>query len=133
MRPGGRPTVRDYMAHRLITVAPEHDVLAAMHTLLEGRVSGAPVVDARGNLVGVLTQRDCLDVAVQALYHGEPAGRVEDYMSRDVATLAADTSLMEAIEAFRRSRFRRFPVVEGARLVGVISRRDLMQAILEFA
>lgn len=128
-----RATARDYMAARLVTLTPEMDVLRAIQVFLDARISGAPVVDERGNLVGILTQRDCLDVATQAVYHGEPAGRVADYMSSPVTTLSADTSLLDVIEAFRQSRFRRFPVVEGTRLVGQISRRDLLRAILAFS
>jgi CBS domain-containing protein len=124
-------TCRDYMATRLVTLDPGMDVLAAMQRLLDERISGAPVVDARGNLVGVLTQRDCLNVAVQSVYHQAPAGRVADYMSTPVETLPASASLMEVVEAFRRGRYRRFPVLEGSRLVGQISRQDILRAILE--
>jgi CBS domain-containing protein len=128
-----RATVRDYMTRQIVTVAPDMEVLAAMQRLLDARVSGAPVVDAHGNLVGMLTQRDCLDVATHAVYHGEPAGRVSDYMNAPVTTLSAGTSLIDGIEAFRHSRFRRFPVLDGTRLVGLLSRRDVVRAILEFA
>jgi len=124
-------TCRDYMASRLVTLDPGMDVLGAMQKLLDERISGAPVVDAHGNLVGILTQRDCLAVAVQSVYHQAPAGRVADYMSAPVETLPASASLMDVIEAFRRSRYRRFPVVEGSRLVGQISRQDILRAILE--
>jgi CBS domain-containing protein len=128
-----RLTVRDYMSTDVVTVGPDMEVLAAMQRLLDARISGAPVVDTRGNLVGMLTQRDCLEVVTHAVYHGEPAGRVADYMSAPVTTLSAGTSLLDGIEAFRHSRFRRFPVLEGTRLVGLISRRDLLRAILAFA
>jgi CBS domain-containing protein len=119
------------MSTRLVTLEPEMPILRAMQTLLDEGISGAPVVDARGNLLGILTQRDCLEVAVQASYHQDPAGRVADYMSREVETLDASASLVEVIEAFRGSRYRRFPVLEGGRLVGQLSRRDIMRAILE--
>lgn len=119
------------MSSRLVTLDPDTDVLAAMRALLDARISGAPVVDVRGNLVGILTQRDCMDVAVQALYHQEPAGRVADYMTERVETLPASATLVEVLEAFRSSRYRRFPVLEGNRLVGQISRRDVLAAALD--
>lgn len=131
MKSVSEATARDYMSTRLVTLTPQTDVLAAVQTLLDARISGAPVVDGRGNLVGILTQRDCLDVVVQATYHQEPAGRVADYMSASVETLDAGSSLVEVVEAFRQSRYRRFPVLEGTRLVGQISRRDILRAILE--
>lgn len=93
--------------------------------------TGVPVVDARGGLVGILTQRDCLDVGLQGVYHQEPAGRVADYMSHPVDTLDAGASLAEVVDAFRRSRHRRFPVLDDGRLVGQISRRDVLRATLD--
>jgi CBS domain-containing protein len=122
---------RDFMSDRLVTLDPDLDVLAAMQKLLAAEISGAPVVDARGTLIGILTQRDCMNVGVQAIYHQEPAGRVADYMSAPVETLPASATLVEVLEAFRRSRYRRFPVLEESRLVGQISRRDILRAMLE--
>jgi CBS domain-containing protein len=126
-----RATAGDYMSTRLVTLEPQMDVLEAMRRLLDEGISGAPVVDSRGNLLGILTQRDCLTVAVQAIYHQEPAGDVSKYMSRNVDTMPASASLIDVIEAFRQSRYRRFPVLEGSRLVGQISRRDILRATLE--
>ena len=62
----------------------ETDLLDAVRVLVDRRLSGAPVVDERGNLVGVLTERDFLKAALVAGYHGERGGCVGDYMSRDV-------------------------------------------------
>ncbi len=123
--------VRDYMTSALVVLAPDLDVLRAMQKLIEHRISGAPVVDAHGNLVGLLTQRDCLTVAFRSGYHQEPPGKVADYMTGEVETVAADTTLVEVIEKFVRSPFRRFPVMEGNRLVGQISRRDILRAVIE--
>ena len=123
-------TARDLMSKRTVTLAPEMDVLRAMQTLLDEGVSGAPVVDGHGNLVGILTQRDCLDVGLHGVYHREPAGRVRDYMKSPVQTVEATATLPEILEAFRASRYRRFPVMEGNRLIGQISRRDTLPALL---
>jgi len=131
MTPLPERTARDYMSTRLFTLGPDLDVLTAMRLLLDAEVSGAPVLDGRGNLVGILTQRDCLNVGLQGVYHQEPAGRVADYMSRPVETVDAGASLAELVERFRQSRYRRFPVVEGNRLVGQISRRDVLRAVLD--
>lgn len=124
-------TARDYMATTLVTLDPGADVLAAMRILLDAGVSGAPVLDFHGNLRGILTQRDCLNVGLQGVYHQEPAGRVADYMSHPVETISADASLAEVVGRFRRSRYRRFPVMEDNRLVGQISRRDVLRAVLD--
>jgi CBS domain-containing protein len=125
-----RLRARDVMSRELITLAPELDVVAAMRVLLERRISGAPVVDAHGSVVGMLTQRDCLQVAYSASYHQEPAGAVSQYMSAPVETIPADLALVELIGVFLRSRYRRFPVLEDSRPVGIVSRRDVLGAAL---
>lgn len=131
MRDAAGRTVADYMSTRLVTLSPETGVLDAMRQLLDARISGAPVVDAHGSLVGVLTQRDCLDVAMQSSYFQEPAGRVADFMSAPVETVPAAMGVVELIDRFRASPYRRFPVRDGSRLVGQISRRDILRAILD--
>lgn len=123
-----RLCARDVMTRELVTLSPDTDVLVAMRLLLEHRISGAPVIDARGNLVGMLTQRDCLRVAYAASYHQEPAGAVSRYMARPVETIPADLDLVEVIGVFLRSPYRRFPVLEDNRVVGIVSRRDALGA-----
>ncbi len=125
------PSARDYMSTSLTVLAPEQDVVRAMQVLVDAGISGAPVIDNHGNLMGLLTQRDCLSAAFRASYHGETAGRVADYMTRDVETVPADTPLIELIERFYRSKRRRFPVLEENQLVGQISRRDVLRAFLD--
>lgn len=127
------PCAREYMTRELIVLAPDQRVVDAMRIMLARRISGAPVVDAHGNLVGLLTQRDCLSVVFQASYHGEIAGRVAEFMTADPETIPAEMPLVEVIERFYRSTHRRFPVMDGNRLVGQISRRDVLQAVLELA
>jgi CBS domain-containing protein len=126
-------TVRDYMATDLTILSPEEGVLSAMRRMLDARISGAPVVDPHGNLVGILTQRDCLTVAYRTSYHGEPAGNVAGYMTRDVETVPAHMELVEVIGRFYERPHRRFAVLEGNQLVGLISRRDVLRAVLELA
>jgi CBS domain-containing protein len=126
-------TVRDYMASQLTVLAPDEGVINAMRRMLEARISGAPVVDTHGNLVGILTQRDCLTVAYRASYHGEPAGVVANYMTREVETVPVDMDLVEVIGRFFERPHRRFAVVDGNQLVGLITRRDVLRAVLELA
>jgi len=73
--------VKDYMSKRVVTLLPEMEILRAAHVLISHDISGAPVLDKRATLVGILTERDCMRVAVQADYHGMPGGIVRDHMS----------------------------------------------------
>ncbi|MCH9695955.1 MAG: CBS domain-containing protein [Gammaproteobacteria bacterium] len=123
--------VRDYMARTLVTFKPETDVLDAVHELVEHRIAGAPVVDNAGNLVGMLSELDCMKVALQAGYHGDAGGPVAGFMTAGVQTVDAEMSIVDLAQEFIDSRFRRFPVLSGNRLVGQISRRDVLRA-LEF-
>lgn len=125
------PTVDDYMRRRLITFGPDDDILMAAKILLTERISGAPVVDAGGRLVGMLSKKDCFGVVYASSYHQELAGRVRDYMSTDVQTIESGTDIIKAADLFRRSSFRRFPVMENGRIKGQISRADLLRALVE--
>jgi CBS domain-containing protein len=123
------PPIRDCMATSLITLSPEIDITGATSILVDAKISGAPVVDASGNLVGVLSTKDCLRAALNATYYQEWGGSVATYMSTPVETLDADIDLLQAAEAFLKSVYRRFPVLENDRLVGQVSRYDILKTL----
>lgn len=121
--------VKDYMTRTLVTFKPSTNVLDAIHALVEHRVAGAPVVDDQGNIVGMLSEFDCIKVALQAGYHGDYGGPVSDYMSRDITTVNAEMSIIDLAQKFANEGYRRFPVTDNNRLVGQISRRDVLRAL----
>ena len=121
--------VKDYMARTLVTFKPDTDVLDAVHSLVKHRIAGAPVVDDAGNLIGMLSELDCMKIALHAGYHGDWGGPVSDYMSDGVETVDADMSIIDLAQVFIDSKYRRFPVMENNRLVGQISRRDVLRAL----
>lgn len=122
-------SVRDYMSANLVTFTPNMDVLDAIHLLLENDISGAPVIDKLGNIVGFLSEKDCIKVALTASYHEEWGGKVSEFMVRDVQTVDVDTNMVTVAEMFMKTPYRRFPVMEGNRLVGQISRRNVLKAL----
>jgi len=125
------PTVDDYMARDLVTLTPADDIHTAVRTLLDKRISGAPVLDRRGRLVGVLSKKDCLEVIYSTSYHQEWGGNVEDYMSKEVTTIESGTNIINAADVFMNSSFRRFPILKNGRMTGQISRADLLRALEE--
>ena len=125
--------VKDYMASTLTTFKPDTDVLDAVHVLVTKRIAGAPVVDNEGNLIGVISELDCMKVALDASYNGHWGGPVADFMSKDVQTVDAEMSIIDLAQVFVDSSFRRFPVMDGNRLVGQVSRRDVLRALQEIA
>lgn len=122
-------TAKQAMSRGLVTLRPDMDVLEALCILVEQRLSGAPVVDQTGNLVGMLTERDCMQIALGAGYHGEDGGRVERFMTHPVITVDARTPITEIAECFAESHFRRLPVMEQGRLIGIISRSDVLKQL----
>ena len=125
------PSIRvsDHMKTDLVTLEPSTEILRAVTILLDAGVSGACVLDAEGNLVGVLSKRDCLKAALSAAYYKEWGGTVGDLMATELEVLEADLDLVTAAERFVNSSFRRFPVVRTGRLVGQISRTDVLRAL----
>jgi CBS domain-containing protein len=75
-------TAKEAMSHHLVTLQPDMDVLEALRVLVQERISGAPVLDQVGNLVGMLTERDCMHIALDAGYFSEDGGRVANFLSR---------------------------------------------------
>jgi len=125
--------VKNYMSGKLVTFTPDTDVLDAIHELLQHRIAGAPVVDDHGNLVGMLSEFDCMKVVLTAGYYGEPGGPVSDLMATDVKTVDANMSIIDLAERFMESGFRRYPVIKDNRVVGQISRRDVLRALAEIS
>lgn len=121
--------VKDYMSGDPLAFSPEMDVLDAIHKLLKHEMTGAPVIDHLGKVVGFLSEKDCLKVALNASYHEERGGRVSEFMTCTVKTLEADASLTEAAEMFVSEPYRCYPVVHESRLVGQLSRRNILKAL----
>ena len=125
--------VRDYMAGSIVSFKPETDVLDAIHDLVRHRIAGAPVVNDQGELVGMLSELDCLKVSLNAGYYGDWGGPVSDFMTPDVETVDADMNIVDLAQKFVDRGFRRFPVLRNNRLVGQISRRDVLRALTTLA
>lgn len=121
--------VKDYMAKTLVTFKPDTDVLDAVHVLVTKRIAGAPVVDDAGNLIGMLSELDCMKVALQAGYHGHFGGPVSDFMSNGVQTVDGEMNIIDLAQEFVDTTYRRFPVMRNNRLIGQISRRDVLRAL----
>jgi predicted transcriptional regulator len=124
--------VADYMSRKLITFSPGTSVVEAMGVLLDKKISGAPVVDEGGALVGVLSEVDVMAVVIQDSYYNEEAGIVADYMKRQVDTVEPECDIYSLAERFHQEHRRRYPVVKNGKLLGQISRRDVLRAARDF-
>ena len=124
-------TIADYMTTELVSFAPDDTIVEAMRVLLKQQLSGAPVIDQAGQMVGILSQKDCFAIVYNAAYHQEPGGQVQQYMIREVEHLEANCTVVDAADRFLHSIYRRFPVLREGRLVGLISRHDILRALDE--
>ena len=124
-----QPIVKDYMTTKLININENQPVYDAIKILLSNRISGAPVVNEAGKLVGVLSEKDCLRIFANGSFHNLPSSNVEDYMSKIVTTINPETDVFTAADIFLKHTFRRLPVIDGDNLIGIISRRDILKAV----
>jgi CBS domain-containing protein len=129
-------TARDLMATSLLTFKPEQTLLSAMQALLKRGVSGGPVVDGDGKLIGVLSELDCLRMlATDEFYldEQEEGALVAHYMTVGGRTIPPDLGIYGMTHYFMTGAIRRLPVVENGRLVGQVSRRDVLRGMEEMS
>lgn len=124
--------VREYMTGDLICFSPDTELAKAIDTLVRQKISGGPVVDADKRLVGMLSESDCLRGILTGSYFDEASVSVGEVMSQVVETIEADADIIKAAELFVSRRIRRLPVIDEGRLVGQISRRDVLRAVSTF-
>jgi CBS domain-containing protein len=123
------PTVREHMDHRVPTLRPDTGILDAVAFLLKHKVTGAPVLDQSGRLVGILTEKDCLKLIAVGIDANRPQGAVDQFMTPNPMTISPDMDVYYAAGLFLKNNFRRFPVVEDGKLVGAITRFDILRVI----
>lgn len=121
--------VKDHMNGTKITFTPDMDILRAINQLVEFKLSGAPVIDHHGNLVGFLSEKDCMKVALNAAYQGEAAGQVGEFMNTTCATVDVDDSIIDVAQTFLSTAYKCLPVIKDNRLVGSITRQNILRAL----
>jgi CBS domain-containing protein len=142
--------VADVMTEKVISVTPETTIAEAARLMLQHRISGFPVVDPGGAVVGVVTEGDLLRRTETGTerrharwleflispgrladeYAHANARKVGDVMSEDVVAVAPQDPLAEVVRLMERRHIKRLPVIEAGRLVGIVSRANLVQALL---
>ena len=142
--------VSEVMSHRVVSVSPAASVTEAARLMLGYRISGLPVVDAGGKLVGIVTEGDFLRRAETGSQKKRPrwlefflgpgrladeyvhthGRKVEEVMTRDVISVNEKASLDEVVSLMEKHGIKRLPVLHGGKLVGIVSRANLMRALL---
>ncbi len=125
-----QPKIGEYMDAVVPTLSPETRIMKAVDFLLRHRVTGAPVVDSDGRLLGIITETDLLKL-VTAGIQGQPPteATVAEYMTTDVMTVPPTVDIYYVAGIFLKNKFRRLPVVKGGKIVGAITRFDLLRVV----
>jgi CBS domain-containing protein len=127
------PPIREFISKPLITLHPEDDIFYAIDTLVSKKYSGAPVVDDEGRLIGLLTEKECLLTVSNAAYdEGLEGGKVSDYMKPIEETVDIGMDLFTVANVFLQSHVFILPVLDRDKLVGRISRRDVLRGLYEW-
>nr|WP_306671143.1 CBS domain-containing protein [Endozoicomonas sp. SESOKO1] len=120
------------MTPNVVTVSPDIQVAEAIRILLQHNITAAPVIDKEGTLIGILSESDCLEGTLNGSYFSQDAGLVRDYMTSEVVTADPQEDIITVYQRFMTDKAYRIPVVSGGVLVGILSPKDLMSAVLEF-
>jgi CBS domain-containing protein len=130
------PTTRALMTRAPVTLGPDTSAVEAAEILVHKSLSGAPVVDPEGRLLGLLSEFDCLQAVASAEYEMDGHDAIQtvaELMTKaeDCHTVSPDLDLFGLAHEFVQLRVRRFPVVEKGRFIGVVSRRDALAAAVK--
>ncbi|MGR3810125.1 CBS domain-containing protein [Jiulongibacter sp. NS-SX5] len=128
------PVVTEYMtpASKLITLEEDTPILSAIQVLLNNRITGAPVLNKKGEVVGLIDDKDCLNVLLGSTYYNQPAGKdtVGSFMTNVMKEISVDFDMVRVANVFLTTPYKRLLVKDhSGKLVGQISRRDVLKAI----
>jgi CBS domain-containing protein len=129
-----QPTVlvKDIMTTNLVLFTIEQSIHEVMNAFIKNKISGGPVVDDRGKLIGLISEADCMKEISDSRYFNMPIldKTVGHFMTKEVETLPASMTLFDAASKFHDTSRRRFPVLENNKLVGQVSRKDVVIAAI---
>ena len=125
--------VKDYMTTNLVTFRSDQSVQEVVEAIIKHKISGGPVVNDRNELIGIISEGDCLKQLSESRYYNMPLehDNVEKRMARDVETIDGEMNVFDAANKFLSSKRRRFPIVENGKLIGQISQKDILKAALQ--
>ena len=124
--------VSDYMTRELITFSPDQTIETVMQALIKNRISGGPVVNESNELIGIISESDCIKQISESRYYNLPMQdtTIEKYITKDVDTIDGNVNIFDAASLFAESPRRRFPIIEKGKLVGQISQKDVLKAAM---
>ncbi len=125
--------VSDYMTTKLITFKANQSIEEVIGMLITNKISGGPVVNERNELIGIISEGDCMKQISESRYYNMPMDSnhtVEKAMATNVETIDGDMNIFDAANRFLESKRRRFPILKDGKLVGQISQKDVLKAAM---
>jgi len=124
--------VKDYMSKEVITFHKSDSIFEVKRVLLEKKISGAPIINKSGKLIGIISETDLMKQIVDSRYYNMPMSKttVSKYMTENVDSISPNETIFDAAEKFLRLKRKRFPVMVSNRILGIISRVDIIAAAL---
>lgn len=124
--------VKDYMSKNLITFTPNQSIDTVMQTLIDNRISGGPVVNDKNEIIGIISEGDCIKQISESRYYNMPMQEktIESHMATNVETIDGNMNIFDAANKFLNAKRRRFPIVENGKLIGQISQKDVLKAAM---
>ena len=123
--------VEDYMTRRVISFEVRDDVADIAATLLENKILGAPVLDKDGNVVGFVSEQDCIKEMLNTAWHCELTATAADIMHPEVLTVDPKMDISDLAQQLTRDKPKMYPVVAEGKLRGVITRSDILKALVD--
>jgi len=123
--------VADYMDHNPHAVSASTSIKDAVAMMLKERVIGVPVIDDDKKLIGYLSEQDCVKDMLNDAFHCEEPGAVSTAMQTDILSVSPDTTIVKIAETIMGNRPKNYPVLTDGKLVGLITRSDVLRALLE--
>ncbi len=121
--------VREFMALNFQTISKNQTILGASEMLIDLDLTGAPVVDEHGTMIGFLSEKDCLKYVLDAKYYNHAPSSVTHYMSTQVMSISPNDNLTHVVELFLRNNYQVYPVLEEGRVIGTVSRKTILKAV----
>ena len=123
--------VADFMDHNPHAVYASTSIKDAVATMLREGVIGVPVIDNNKRLIGYLSEQDCVKDMLNDAFYSEEPGPVSSAMQTNVLSVSPETSIVEIAQTIMSNRPKNYPVITDGKLVGLISRSDVLRAFLE--
>lgn len=124
--------VKDYMDQNPITIKHSASICDVVKVLTKDLMTGAPVVDDSNQLVGFISEQDCIKELLNEAFYAEESNAITKLMVTDVLTVNPYTSIIEVAENMSKGPPKNYPVVDDGKLIGILSRRSVLEALMDY-